>query len=450
MASKHSSDTDSDHFEETLSTPDYRDKIDPDSPKYDPQAIVKLVEHSHHTRRQQRLNPKKLEIGLTPKPRKSKKELITDPTIQTKMAEQKRRWEAIRDLRKNKIQEKTKELKKLLESDQITKEEKLTQIKTIKSTMTEYKRLFESSQEQLLEHVDLDQMNQFTEEGDETIMQVVECVSMIDSWLDDYKQQEKYKHQTKLPQMSITEFNGEGEGKFMNFILWFNQYSALVANRQDLTPTHKVHYLVNSLKGTAYETVKGLVSTNDHELCMDSLKARFGKKELVLEEITIQLNQLPKIDSVRNIIELRKMYDTVNTSISTIQNYGEDVTSFSANMIMIAVLQKIPQLWSREWELQPSYVKSDLRLFIDFLQQRVTAQEAVTNREQLRKKQEIPKDKTGKNTKTTTMAMDTKNVQRNEKGAQGETQSSIKTRSQSSQGNKNKRNFQYTCIFCEG
>ena len=119
-------------------------------------------------------------------------------------------------------------------------------------------------------------------------------------------------------------------------------------------------YLMGFLKGNALTAVKGLLVINEnYDVALKMLEERFGDPQLLIHKHMTILLSFDTISSIFDLKNLRKVYDEVETQISSLENLGLDLKSYESLLapdLMSKLSDELKRLTSRQfgknfWEI---------------------------------------------------------------------------------------------------
>ena len=98
----------------------------------------------------------------------------------------------------------------------------------------------------------------------------------------------------KLPDLPIPKFDGRTE----TWISFLDQFDSVVDTRTDLTPTHKLHYLVSALSDEPRSLIQHLrIEAGNYEIARDLLKRRYHNLRVLADTYIENILSLPSINS---------------------------------------------------------------------------------------------------------------------------------------------------------
>ncbi|KYN07072.1 hypothetical protein ALC62_01968 [Cyphomyrmex costatus] len=149
----------------------------------------------------------------------------------------------------------------------------------------------------------------------------------------------------KLPKIELRKFGGEIKD-------WLSFWSTFRKIHEDATLSRedKFHYLLQSTvkDSRAFEVVNSFPPTADnYEKAVESLKSRFGKKDLLIEFYVRELLKLV-LNKSKNI-SLISIYDKLETHLRALESLGV-TTDMCAAMLFPLVESSLPEEILRTWQ----------------------------------------------------------------------------------------------------
>ncbi|XP_065642134.1 uncharacterized protein LOC136073823 [Hydra vulgaris] len=136
----------------------------------------------------------------------------------------------------------------------------------------------------------------------------------------------------KLPALKLEIF----DGKQKNWQTFYENFDCAINKNMDFFDIQKMTYLRNLVKGQALSAITGLTLSNkNYSVALNILKNRFSNKQLLTSIHMKKLLSLEKIKDVRNISELRKMFDTIEIQIRSLENLSIDENMYGSILIPI-------------------------------------------------------------------------------------------------------------------
>lgn len=181
--------------------------------------------------------------------------------------------------------------------------------------------------------------------------------------LNAKQSESEQRKSTKLPKLHLSKFEGDVQ-KWPEF--WARFESSI--HNQSIAKADKLSYLFSLIEGRALEALRGIDITNEnYDLAVETLKERFGDKDLVIDAHYNALNNLEKAkDST-----CRLTLDTVNKHLRILKTLGEDT---EGNVFRNIIYNKFPA--SIQYELNLLVPKEkNLKRMLESLETIVRAKE---------------------------------------------------------------------------
>lgn len=166
------------------------------------------------------------------------------------------------------------------------------------------------------------------------------------------------KTNLKLPKIELVKFGGEVR-EWLNF---WSQFKRIHDNRQ-LDDVDKFQYLIQCMVvgSRAREVVDSYPPTAENYIkCIESLKIRFGREELLVEFYVRELLGLvvKNVTNSRSKINLIQLYDKLESHLRSLESIGMTSDKYAA-MLFPLVESCIPEDILRVWLRNPSINKED-------------------------------------------------------------------------------------------
>ena len=177
----------------------------------------------------------------------------------------------------------------------------------------------------------------------------------------------------KLPKLTLDKFNGE----LLSWQSFWDQYSVAIHTNGSLSDIQKFNYLRSYLTETTGECINGLSLTSaNYQKAVEILKERYENKQILISSYMDVLVKLPKVDNLKDIDKLRKIYNSLETSVRNLADLGVEITSYWKLLISI-IFDRIPTelklLISRKFKNNVF----DLDILIEIFKQELFARERV-------------------------------------------------------------------------
>ena len=130
-----------------------------------------------------------------------------------------------------------------------------------------------------------------------------------------------------LPTLTLEKFSGD-------ILLWqsfWDQFSSAIHMNTSLSDIEKFNYLRSYLTESVNECIKGLsLTSTNYPKAIDILKERYGNKQILISSYMDVLVKLPKAENMKDIEKLRKIYNSLETSVRYLSDLGVEVNSYGA------------------------------------------------------------------------------------------------------------------------
>ena len=142
----------------------------------------------------------------------------------------------------------------------------------------------------------------------------------------------------KLPKLNLDKFNGE----LLSWQSFWDQYSVATHTNSSLSDIEKLNYLRSYLTEATGECIKVLPLTSaNYQKVVEILKERYGNKQILISSYMDVLVKLPKADNKKHRDKLRKIYNSLETSVRNLADLGVVITSYGTLLISI-IFDRIP------------------------------------------------------------------------------------------------------------
>lgn len=147
------------------------------------------------------------------------------------------------------------------------------------------------------------------------------------------------KLQARLPKLTLARFSGEPT-KWQSF---WDSFESAVHNNKSISSVDKFNYLKGLLDGSAASAITGLSLTGEnYETAVDILKKRFANPQLLISSHMDALLKLHSSTSSTDIKSTRRLYDTIESHIRSLQNLGVESKSYGSLLVPV-IMSKIPE-----------------------------------------------------------------------------------------------------------
>ena len=129
----------------------------------------------------------------------------------------------------------------------------------------------------------------------------------------------------RLPRQDIPPFSGD----HLQFQLFWEIFDSSINSITSLAPINKFSYLKTLLTGKAKDVLNSLeFTTGNYDEAVTILKSRFGDPQVGIQWNIDILLALHPVSSSSNIIELRQIYDKVETVSRSLYRFEVHIEHF--------------------------------------------------------------------------------------------------------------------------
>ncbi|XP_037528605.1 uncharacterized protein LOC119405847 [Rhipicephalus sanguineus] len=122
-----------------------------------------------------------------------------------------------------------------------------------------------------------------------------------------------------LPTLQVPTYAGD----LRQWQEFWDHYRATIHENTELPPIEKFRYLLTYLTGAAKRAIEGIrLADNNYEIAVTTLKERFDRQELLVNEYIDQLLALSPVRSSKEVEKLRVLHDTVRFRVSALEGLG--------------------------------------------------------------------------------------------------------------------------------
>ena len=145
-------------------------------------------------------------------------------------------------------------------------------------------------------------------------------------------------HAVNLPKLEIKKFSGE----YTKWQTFMDSFTAAVDSARNLSHVEKFNYLRCYLTGDALHTIEGLSLTNDnYEKAIGLLKERYGNTQAIITAHMNELLSLKKVESDRDLIGIRKLYDNTESHVRSLNSLGIQGEHYGSLLTPI-IMERLP------------------------------------------------------------------------------------------------------------
>ena len=201
----------------------------------------------------------------------------------------------------------------------------------------------------------------------------------------------KSQDKIALPELKIPMFNGEYT-KWMEFQ---DLFVKIIHENKKLSCTEKIRYLKTSLIGEAANQIQHIEAVGEnYDISWQLLRKRYENKRIIISQHSKNIFGLPKMQE-NSVLDLKRLHNDLKQNLWAIRAMQVKIESWNAFIIPIFVSKfDIETLKQYEHTLQHKNELETIEEFLDFIERRYTALEAIQSAYKINKKQhqqELPK-----------------------------------------------------------
>ena len=142
-----------------------------------------------------------------------------------------------------------------------------------------------------------------------------------------------------MPKLTIKKFNGDGE----NWPSFWDQQDSAIHQKQNISDIDNFKYLESYLCDSANSVISGLTLTSEnYKEAMDLLRQRYANPQVLISAHMKKFVSLSNVKSVHDIKCLKKLFDTVESSIRNLKTLKVDVNSYGSLLVPL-LKAKLPK-----------------------------------------------------------------------------------------------------------
>lgn len=175
----------------------------------------------------------------------------------------------------------------------------------------------------------------------------------------------------RLPKLEAPTF----DGKFTNWILFWEQFVVAIHSRDTLSDVEKLAYLCNSLKnGSAKGIIDGLSTSDEfYAEAVETLKARYDRPRLIHQS---HVREVPGLKEGTGR-EIRRFHDTVQQHLRALKSMGHEPSGpFITSILELKLDTDTNFEWQKVSQDSPDF--PHYSKLLEFLDLRAQASEAST------------------------------------------------------------------------
>ena len=178
----------------------------------------------------------------------------------------------------------------------------------------------------------------------------------------------------RLPNLNLPTFDGSPS----EWLPFKDLFDSLVITNTNLTPLWKLHYLKQSLRGTASHLLKNTALTTDNfQKAWDSLVSFYENKRLLVNSALHSLMTVKRMTR-ESAVEMENLYTTITQIYRSLETLGRPVSTWDDILVFVSVQRLDPDsIKAREHHLGSSKNPPTWKQFIEFLMTRLLTLQAV-------------------------------------------------------------------------
>ena len=246
----------------------------------------------------------------------------------------------------------TKKIQKANDLTENYEESNENDLKAVEQILREKMETLKCFDELILNELDSTEMSFEIEQASEITEKINVCLFKIEKYL---KKPEISKFNTslstsmststsnkkgvRLPKLELKKYSGDPK----MWQTWWDGFNSSIHENEDLTDIDRFNYLRSLLQGPAAHAILGLgLSAENYGEAIEILKARFGKKLVVISSHMDALMKTPSIKSIHDTRGLRSLYDKVENHIRSLSVMGIGSKSYGCLLVPV-IMSRLPE-----------------------------------------------------------------------------------------------------------
>ena len=128
-----------------------------------------------------------------------------------------------------------------------------------------------------------------------------------------------------MPKLTIKKFNGD----VANWPSFWDQYDSAIHQKQNISDIDKFTYLKSFLRDSADSVISGLTLTSEnYKEAIDLLRQRYPNPQVLTSAHMKKFVSLNNVKSFHDVKGLRKLFDTVESSIRNLKTLKVERSKF--------------------------------------------------------------------------------------------------------------------------
>ena len=211
-----------------------------------------------------------------------------------------------------------------------------------------------------------------------------EAIVCVNSFIENKSQPNRNilsneKSKIKLPKLELMKFSGEVK----EWLCFWSQFKR-IHEHKEMDLEDKFQYLIQCMSpGTrAKEIIDSYPPTaENYTKAIESLKARFGREELLVEYYVRELLTLVVKNATKSRLSITQLYDRLESHLRSLESIGMTSDKYSA-MLFPLVESCIPEdmlrVWLRNSVNEEKSYSARLTQLLNFLRAEVEGEERIT------------------------------------------------------------------------
>ena len=148
--------------------------------------------------------------------------------------------------------------------------------------------------------------------------------------------QNKVSTNSIIDNVKVPRLVGNIDGNILHFMKFWDLFKAAIHSNIKLNNTDKFNYLISYLKDEPLDTIRGLTSSSEnYARAVDILHDRYGNKQILISSQMDVLVKLPRVASMSDIPNLRKIFNSLETSVRNLTDLNVEMNSYETLLIGI-------------------------------------------------------------------------------------------------------------------
>ncbi|XP_054706521.1 uncharacterized protein LOC129216335 [Uloborus diversus] len=187
------------------------------------------------------------------------------------------------------------------------------------------------------------------------------------------------KSQLKLPKLELMKFGGEVK----DWLCFWSQFKRIHEHKQ-MEEGDKFQYFIQCMSpGTRAKEINDSYppTAENYEKAIESLKARFGREELLVEYYVRELLTLVVKNATKSKLNITQLYDKLESHLRSLESIGMTCDKYAAMLFPLVescVPEDILRVWLRNSASEEKSYSARLNQLLNFLRTEVEGEERIT------------------------------------------------------------------------